>query len=88
MHGRLKRSGREEEPRLESPGGVGSGTDTEGEVPEMTLEPAMETRTLRRMSKSCVSKEGTTGHVADVEGEERTAVEEKEWKRAGAFAGQ
>lgn len=87
MYGRLKRSGREEEFRLESLGGVGSGIDTEGEVFEMTFEFAMETRILRRMLKFCVSKEGIIGYVVDVEGEERIAVEEKEWKRVGVFVG-
>lgn len=34
------------------------------------LEAAVEKRTLRPLSKSCVSKEGTTGRVAGNVGEE------------------
>lgn len=36
----------------------------ENEVPRLMLEPAMEKRTLRQMSKSCGSKGGTQGHLA------------------------
>lgn len=40
----------------------------------MILEPAMEKRTLKQMSKSCVSKEGTKGHLAGPKGKERREV--------------
>lgn len=52
---------------------VGSGTEW-SEVPGMLLEPVMEKRTLKQMSKSRVSKEGTRGHLAGPKGEERREV--------------
>ena len=61
---------------------VGCGTDKEHEVPKMMLEPMMEKRTLRQMSKSYVSKEVTKGHLAGPQCEKRREVSAG-WGREG-----